>query len=69
MNALPTPGVLVKVMSPPSARANRRLIARPIPDPAAAPGSNRANSRNTIACFSNAIPGPLSVTVMAAQRP
>src|SRR5690606_33510219 len=70
VNVLPRPTSLSTVISPPSARAIRRLIASPIPAPRLSPPVlRRANSSKRSGCWSAGIPGPVSRTWIAMQGP
>ena len=69
MKALPWPGVLVTVSSPPSRRVISRLIDRPRPVPPylrLVVPSACWNASKMIRCFSSGMPMPVSSTVKAS---
>ena len=65
---LPRPGSLSSVMSPPIARASRRLIARPRPVPAVVALRPGGTPRRSPRARSAAMPGPVSRTATVKRR-
>ncbi len=69
---LPSPGLLVRRISPPSSFASSRLMARPRPVPPylrLVPASACWKASKMSRCFSGAMPIPVSLTAKATAAP